>query len=58
MVSGTKVASISVPLKPRAKSLELSLKNLLAESTLVAAIKSPRAVLSAPTKVLEISFVS
>jgi hypothetical protein len=52
MASGTKVASISAPLKLRAKSLELSSKNLRAASILVAVIKSLRAVLSALAKFL------
>ena len=52
MASGAKAESISVPSKLRAKSLELSSKNLRVVSTQEAAIKSLRAVLSAPTKVL------
>ena len=51
MASGTRVANISVPSKPRAKSQELSSKNLRVVSTPVEEIKSLLAVLSAPTKV-------
>jgi hypothetical protein len=50
------VASISVPSKPRAKSPEQNLKNLLAASTLVAVIKSLLAVLSVPTRDLTNKF--